>query len=561
MKTLQKILQALYDHMFLIISFFFLLVLCYVFLLPHTNTAFNNTNSIRFNQDWTYVGKDGTTSTIDLPATIESNIANGYRISKTLPNNTSLRNLSICKFEALQTVRFYIDGSLFYDSTDPTLSERHYDKTSGSYWIIKDLPADYYEKEITIEVTSPYPDYQKLCGTILLGTRSSIIFSILSMQKWNLIFSILFFVVGIALIGGTLILHKTLTLHAGLFYLGWFQFWAGLWTFAESHVAQLFTDNAVFVDSISFISLMMIIVAFLKYFSIVIYDGKSRLHQLLSTIVYITITILTILQLLSVCDFIETLPIVHTILAGCIVYAIIAIFIETFRHHKTKLYYLLVCCVILCVCGINELVQFYRSIRNNLGISFQIGLLVCMVIITYYELTQTAHNIQLGTEAKYYAKLAVTDFMTGCANRTAFQQDMLIKNRELTSGSKVTAIMCDVNGLKSINDTYGHEIGDRAICHCATILNNIFGSDGTCYRTGGDEFACILFHYDDKVLSNNLDLFIKECKRINAEEDFPFSAAIGYANYNSITDKTIENTLGRADKHMYNMKRGMKIKI
>ncbi len=77
------------------------------------------------------------------------------------------------------------------------------------------------------------------------------------------------------------------------------------------------------------------------------------------------------------------------------------------------------------------------------------------------------------------------DSMTGCRNRRALGE---FEKKSLDTSGPYGFVLCDVNGLKKINDTDGHEAGDALIVDVAESLKAVFGAENV-YRTGGDEFA------------------------------------------------------------------------
>ncbi len=96
---------------------------------------------------------------------------------------------------------------------------------------------------------------------------------------------------------------------------------------------------------------------------------------------------------------------------------------------------------------------------------------------------------------KKYRELATHDPMTHLGNRRLF--DRTIRKavaRALRSGHQCSLILADVNDFKSINDTYGHPVGDAAIRHIGKCLSQaLFRCEDEAFRfTGGDEFAVIL---------------------------------------------------------------------
>ncbi|WP_243270033.1 GGDEF domain-containing protein [Thermanaerosceptrum fracticalcis] len=88
---------------------------------------------------------------------------------------------------------------------------------------------------------------------------------------------------------------------------------------------------------------------------------------------------------------------------------------------------------------------------------------------------------------RHHQYLSLHDALTGLYNRAYFQEIM----RTLEKGpiQPVGMIICDVDGLKLINDTLGHEIGDSLLITTAEIISTALGTQGIAARIGGDEFA------------------------------------------------------------------------
>lgn len=91
--------------------------------------------------------------------------------------------------------------------------------------------------------------------------------------------------------------------------------------------------------------------------------------------------------------------------------------------------------------------------------------------------------------------------MTKCKNRTALEW---VYDGHYDSTQSIGVIMCDLNGLKKVNDSYGHESGDKYICDAAEVLTSCFGTENV-YRIGGDEFAVILLGEEEKNIQKMME--------------------------------------------------------
>ncbi len=144
---------------------------------------------------------------------------------------------------------------------------------------------------------------------------------------------------------------------------------------------------------------------------------------------------------------------------------------------------------------------------------------------------------------------ASKDSMTGAYNRNTYEQR--IKQLELKPEKckKLFFAVCDVNGLKYLNDNYGHQTGDHCIIKCAHLLISVMGRHkGKVYRTGGDEFVCIA----PKEFKNDLRQTLENEE--NSFTDYPFAVAAGTASYSSYEDgekPDIKEIISRCDSEMY----------
>ena len=115
-----------------------------------------------------------------------------------------------------------------------------------------------------------------------------------------------------------------------------------------------------------------------------------------------------------------------------------------------------------------------------------------------------------------------------------------------------SVIMFDANGLKKVNDNFGHDAGDKLICAVASAIAKAVGKFGSVYRTGGDEFIAVLNSADEKraeEINNSVHRILEEN---SSQYEFPLSVSSGFAVH-SKGEKFVD-TVNRADKKMYENK-------
>lgn len=152
--------------------------------------------------------------------------------------------------------------------------------------------------------------------------------------------------------------------------------------------------------------------------------------------------------------------------------------------------------------------------------------------------------------------LSFHDPLTGLYNRGFFENEL-----KRLSGSRdypISILSCDLNALKIINDTLGHEPGDIFIKNCAQTLIDTLRDSDIIARVGGDEFSAILTRTDEQDCQNIVSR-IKGSLSPLAIGDvlLPMSMAIGYATAKT-RDTDLKRTVKEADQAMYQMKIGEK---
>ena len=137
-------------------------------------------------------------------------------------------------------------------------------------------------------------------------------------------------------------------------------------------------------------------------------------------------------------------------------------------------------------------------------------------------------------------RLSYEDQLTGVKNRREF--DTFIKN-EYPNVSSVGVLSCDLNGLKRVNDTLGHEAGDKFITTVAKNLARIFGYNYV-YRMGGDEFVAV----DINLTFTEFELKVKKVLELMKEDNAP--VATGYV-FKTDNKTDFYSLADEADKRMY----------
>ena len=155
-------------------------------------------------------------------------------------------------------------------------------------------------------------------------------------------------------------------------------------------------------------------------------------------------------------------------------------------------------------------------------------------------------------------KLYATDPLSGIANRNGFRrQTEPVFARCIAEKHPVMVMFIDMDGLKMINDTYGHKSGDIAIRSMATILHECCTNGEICCRFGGDEFIVFAANYTQQDADRMTDSIQKKLEDYNRATSMPFAlhASSGYHIAVPTPDKSLFAMVTLADTIMYAEKR------
>ncbi len=154
------------------------------------------------------------------------------------------------------------------------------------------------------------------------------------------------------------------------------------------------------------------------------------------------------------------------------------------------------------------------------------------------------------------SRLIATDFLTGLRNKGALENHVENLNVINKKGQTLSAVVLDLDGLKLINDTYGHLIGDQILSAFSEALTTSFDRNDFTARIGGDEFIVIKYVTNKQELDQAINALIDNLNKINNAEVFPseISFSYGYKVYKEASYRSIKEFLEAVDQMMYEQK-------
>lgn len=159
---------------------------------------------------------------------------------------------------------------------------------------------------------------------------------------------------------------------------------------------------------------------------------------------------------------------------------------------------------------------------------------------------------------EYIENMYMYDGLTGLYNRISFSKKIKERISSVPSGTPLSVVLADLDGLKNINDNYGHFSGDNAISTVANALKLACPPDSICVRYGGDEMIAFVFgNVSIKDIVRRIRRTLNEYNS-NSGLNYDISASIGAVKTHVSSEINKEALIKSADKLMYSEKRRKK---
>lgn len=188
-----------------------------------------------------------------------------------------------------------------------------------------------------------------------------------------------------------------------------------------------------------------------------------------------------------------------------------------------------------------------QMLYRNLAATFSVIIMLAVLLIWLQLRKQYNTEINLLDREKQLTYISYHDALTGIYNRAYFYA----KSKDVIP--QMAVIMADFDGLKVINDTFGHKMGDKALQETAQIITDCLPSDGFVARVGGDEFAVVLFSTTTHEIKAVCGAIREKIDNYNRGTVIPLHLSLGYASVEE-KEMTSEELLAAADKWMYREK-------
>jgi two-component system, NtrC family, C4-dicarboxylate transport sensor histidine kinase DctB len=168
-------------------------------------------------------------------------------------------------------------------------------------------------------------------------------------------------------------------------------------------------------------------------------------------------------------------------------------------------------------------------------------------------------HTELERLAKHLQEMATTDSLTGCYNRRYFAELLSkILPGIRRQGASLAVLMIDIDFFKKINDTYGHDVGDKVICAVADVIKKTAREADVLARFGGEEFVIALpmTTLDATLLAGErIREAVEKLAISSVAGEISVTVSVGAASF-AVTDDHIDMAIKRSDLALYDAKHG-----
>ena len=533
----------------------FCLILCAAvfvvlfYCLPAQNRDVKIDDYTDFSEGW--VTPDGT------PADF-SHISGTYTVSRQIPMLT--QDTTLFFFYKSSNVTVKIDDRLIYDTLKPIGA--FFGETPGASYASLPIYREDSGSTITLIINNPYDDGSGKITCLYLGRSEDILLNRIQDKAPGFAISFLIASLGIAFILFYLPLHKKHIIGSEMLYLGLFALIMGTFMLTDNRMLQLILRNGHIYHTIAELSMTLITIPLFLYLGKMYPEYSVKMVQGACLLSAVDFAVCFVLNLSGILDYHESLRLTHAtygILIAVVIYAMIKGFYLNRRQHlKQNLYHNI---GILCLSFGTLLDVLLLWFGNALETSFftRIGVLLFLLMEAVQVTLRLLDNYQEGVRTQLLSRLAYHDGLTDLLNRTSYMEELEKLNE--SQHFHVLLALYDVNNLKYVNDTYGHQKGDEMIRRVADSLREHLGPLGKCYRIGGDELVFL------STVSDPEKEFLKLQKEFEASlgslklpdgGEHPITVAMGYSVLSHNMSRPMEDIVQEADTKMYEAKRKMK---
>ena len=427
-------------------------------------------------------------------------------------------------------------------------------KSPGALWHIVDVPEGSAGETLNIYIRAVYKDYYGNDPLIRYGSHDGCSMYLMTSTLPIILINVIILFVGVL----CLMLHsigwmrRSSQAKNSFLFVGLFALSIASWSLCQSGFLQFLLPSGPALYLIDFFSFYLFPACF-NLFVASICKGRSETAFCTFSALYLLESLVSsILQFAGVFDMFELLRMGHATMAVNVFFVFCLLHLEI-KHERNEMArdFRLPLYVVMLFAAC-ELVTYYLRDFRETSYFIPLGTIVFIVMLASRLVSQYFQGILEEQKMAYFKKLANTDMLTEVFNRNAYENHLKDLEQQELELQSTCIILFDINNMKEINDHYGHECGDQALKVCCRCILSAFGTEGKCYRIGGDEFVYMCHGRSD--IAQRAARFSEIVRHEARDLSFPFNVAVGYSSYRPDEDRALRDVIRRSDEMMYKNK-------
>ena len=419
---------------------------------------------------------------------------------------------------------------------------------------VGEIPTDMQNEPLKLVYSNPHHGKYVLTS-VYIGTGSAVI--ALHLQNSGIVIGIAlcFLVLSVISLLITVYLKYRQMPDARFRDVALFLMICAVWLITDSSAIQTYSSHPDMLCTISFYMFMLHSVPMLHFAQKIGGLKKERILDAGIAMFYLNAFIQGLLAYFGVFTFADMLFVTHVLLITWVLIVAVLLWKEYRKKPDRSVQIILIAYMILLFSGLLSLSLYWLFEISYYGAIFEFGILVFLVMIIADTVISLVGKVRYRTEMQAYERLMKEDWMTGMQSREPFENLLAEIPKTMNEHKDILLVFMDIDYLRRINNDFGRAAGDEVIVAAARCIENVFGAIGKCYRTGGDEFAVVVFdpEEDRNTLSEKLD---KEIRRYNRNSRYRLSISRGFSSIRD--DRGMLKTTGEwkyeADTNMYQNK-------
>ena len=455
-------------------------------------------------------------------------------------NEENMEDGTLAFYVVHQYVQVYIDDELVYSLTKG--ENNRVILSPGNGWVTVPICADDMGKTFRVVLTPVYESVKDRQVELCYGSMFSIYLGQMRSDLPQIILSLACIVTGaVFVIGQCILLAAKKSGSTDYIWIGIFAVLLGTWRITDTRFAPwMFPKHSMLLAYLALGSLFMIMVPMLLFIKSRFFQNRTPMLDGAALLGVAVAAAALFCQVTGIAELRQMITLCHiTILSG--IFAIIVTEVGYIKKRGGRISpTVIVFSVALSAGTAGDLILYYCRRSSSNTVFLMAVFLIYLTVLLVIRMQETMHQVY-------------TDSQTSLFNKKRWN---IMMKEEARKTDPIGVMMLDLNGLKMVNDTMGHDVGDKMIFNFANMLRNTIPPSDVVCRWGGDEFAVLITGADREKMEKYTSEIRKAVDDYNLSGEKPkISYALGYVLSTDFPNVSRSELLKWADDRMYQDKR------